>query len=107
LVLQYSTAPASSSISTSAALDVLGAKHKEARPMEASQPWILKVSLSETGTPCRGPRGGFPEARCASRVEARCRADVKRISVRQVVSWWAIAALCFQMVYIRSRTWSV
>ena len=92
LVLQYNTAPASNNTSTKAEFSVLGLKHRAARPMEVSKPRILNVSLREMGMPWRGPRGGLPESRCESRRAARERAGWKRISVRQVVSWWDIAA---------------
>lgn len=94
-VLQYKTAPALSRQSTKTAFSVAGLKARLAIPMDASYPRTLKVSLSDMGTPWRGPKGGFPDARCASRSAARFSASWKKISVRQLVSWCAIAALCW------------
>ena len=51
LVLQYSTAPASSSISTSVLLYVAGLFAKDANPIVLSIPTMLKLSLTEIGRP--------------------------------------------------------
>src|SRR6516164_3835915 len=57
LVLPRTIAPASSSLSTAAAL-VLGTRSFTARePMEVGTPATSSRSLIATGTPCRGPRG--------------------------------------------------
>jgi hypothetical protein len=86
LVLQYRTAPPFCRQSTRTEFSVAGWKHRAARPIDASYPRTLKVSLRDMGTPWSGPRGGFLESRCASSSSARFRASSKNISVRQLVS---------------------
>ena len=63
-------------------------------PMLLSTSLIQKESFTEMGRPWRGPRGEPLRARWASRYSARERAEEKRGSVRQVVSWWDIVARC-------------
>lgn len=86
LVLQCITAPASSSISTVVAFLLAGLAQRDAMPMLLSMSFIQKLSLTEIGRPCRGPRGVPVRARWASRKEARERARGKRGSVRQLVN---------------------
>ena len=61
-------------------------------PMLLSMPLTQKESFTEMGRPWRGPSGEPVRARWASRYSARERAEEKRGSVRQAVSWWDIVA---------------
>jgi len=71
----------------------VGLKHRDAMPMLELTPVTWKVSFTEMGTPWRGPRGWLVRARWESRKWAQARAEVKRGSVSEVVSWWMIADL--------------
>ena len=55
-------------------------------------PVMWKLSFTEMGRPWSRPRGWPVRARWASSSEARERAGAKRGSVRQLVSWWDMAA---------------
>ena len=93
MVLAITTAPSEVRRSASGAVSRAGCEAKAARPIVLSVPAMWKVSFREMGRPCRGPRGLPVRRRWSSRLRAWARALVKRGSVRQRVSWWAIAAL--------------
>lgn len=84
-VLQYRTAPSFSSSSTRVALYVAGVFTKEVKPTVLSLPTILKLSLSDMGSPWRGPTSLPVFRRCSSRDVAMLTASVTNKSVRQLV----------------------
>jgi hypothetical protein len=75
------------------ASSVAGREMSAAMPMLVSMPLMWKQSLMETGRPCKGPMGRPVRWRYASSSRARWTARSKRGSVRQRVSWCAMAAL--------------
>lgn len=83
-VLQYSTAPRPSSISTSAELASLVRSRNPTMPIVACDPATWNESLMLMGRPCSGP-ASCPPSRMASSSRARFSASAKYISVRQLV----------------------
>lgn len=97
-VLLMITAPREYKSPTKGAFSFAGLNARLAKPVVESTPSTSKVSLTEIGRPCKGPKG-FPVCLIwASRKETRFSATSKRGSVRHRVSWWAIAARCYSVL---------
>lgn len=90
LVLTYGTAPKLTKSSTKEELLAAKSLAHPTNPTELAFPAILKLSLSEIGTPCKGPTSLPVSWRCRSSALARARASGNRVSVRQFV--WLIVS---------------
>ena len=85
LVLAYGTAPKLIKRSTNKELLAARSLAQPTNPTELAFPAILKLSLSEIGTPCKGPISLPVSWRCRSNALARARASGNKVSVRQFV----------------------